>query len=242
MHSQICLALDNLSKARALQITGMLSQWLFAAKIHDLYDAEGAHAVSELKKVGAKYVWVDAKLHDTKDTVGSRTRALVRNGANIITVHASGGVPMMKAAVDAATSECGDALAEIWGITVLTSLDAKEIAESYGADRTPARTVLDFALKAKEAGLQGVVCSAEEVEMLSKHPDLQGMRLVVPGTRSPGVAKGQQKRSATPTEAMTRGATLVVVGTEVTAAADPLLAFGHFAAGVERGAEQRQAA
>ena len=233
--SKICLALDDLSAERAIELTSKLWPWIYAAKIHDLYDAEGPNIIKELKKAGAKRVWVDAKLHDTKDTVALRTRALVRNGARIITVHASGGIPMMKAAVEAANSECGDVLAVIWAITVLTSLDPGEIEDIYGwgFGREPKQIVFEFAHMAKEAGARGLVCSAQEVGFLSAHPDLAGMKFTVPGTRSAGVALGQQKRSGTLAKAIADGATYLVAGSQVTKASDPVAAFTTFEAEID---------
>ena len=227
--SKLCLALDGLSLERSLSLTSKLGEHCHAVKIHDLNDAEGPHAVKLLRKVGAKRIWVDAKLHDTKDTVALRAGALARNGANIITVHASGGIPMRKAAIDAVFTDCGPA-ASIWAITILTSLDPKEIASIYGADRTPQQIVLDLALMAKEAGVNGLVCSAKEVGMLSAHRDLLGMVLTVPGTRSAGINLGQQKRSGTPAQAIADGARFLVAGTQVTKAEHPVVAFKAMAA------------
>ena len=227
--SRICLALDGLSVERACSLTSKLGEYCHAVKIHDMYDAEGPNIIRILKKVGAKRVWVDAKLHDTKDTVALRAGSLARSGAAIITVHASGGVPMMKAAVDAVFTGCGRA-ADIWAITVLTSLSPSEIARIYGSDRTPRQVVLDLALMAKEAGVQGLVCSAEEVGMLSVHRDLEGMTFTVPGTRSAGVALGQQIRSGTPAQAIADRATYLVAGSQVTKAEHPVVAFKDMAA------------
>ncbi|MFI5224463.1 MAG: orotidine-5'-phosphate decarboxylase, partial [Nitrospirales bacterium] len=213
--SRISLALDGLSKERALELTKKLGQWLRAVKLHDLLDAFGPSITRDLEKAGAKVLWIDYKLHDTKDTVALRVRALIKNGAKIVTVHASGGVPMMKAAVEAASSESGEQLAEIYAITVLTSLDDDEIKRIYGKDRTREQIVHELALMAYEAGVRTVVCSAKEVKMLKKSIDLPGMRCTVPGTRSVGVALGQQKRSGTPAQAIEDGADELVAGTQV---------------------------
>jgi len=225
MQKMISLALDGLSAERAIELVKKLGRWLHAVKLHDLLDAYGPIIIQNLRQVGGKTPWVDYKIHDTKDTVALRVRALVRNGAKIITVHASGGVPMMKAAVNATFSECGDRLAEIYAITVLTSLDDKEIERIYGKDRTREQIVHELALMAKEAEVRVVVCSAKEVGMLSRSEDLAGMRFTVPGTRSVGVALGQQKRSATPAQAVADGADELVAGSQVTKAEDPVVAF-----------------
>lgn len=227
---KIFLALDGMRVESALALTGALAPWVYAPKIHDLLDAEGPPIIKDLKETGIDKVWVDYKLHDAKDAVAGRVKALAKNGASVITVHASGGVPMMRAAVEAAQGKDGQVLVEIWAITVLTSLDESEIARIYGKERTPAQITLEFALMAKEAGVKTVVCSVQEVEMLSTHPDLAGMEFTVPGTRSAGVAAGQQKRLGTPAEAMVKGATGLVAGSQVTKAADPVAALKAFAA------------
>lgn len=228
-NSRICLALDGLTLERALELTAALGPLAHAVKCHDLYDAYGPRIIGELKKAGARRLWIDYKLDDTKKTVTFRTQALLRNGVNIITVHASGGVPMMEAALDAVFTDCGPA-AEIWAITVLTSLDPEEIGRIFGKDRAPQKIVLDFALMAGEAGVNGIVCSAEEVGMLRRCEDLAGTKLIVPGTRSVGVALGQQKRSGTPAQAIVDGATYLVAGSQVTEADDPVAAFKAMAA------------
>lgn len=224
VESPLCLALDGLPVANALSLASMLGPYCYALKIHDLYDAEGPSIIERLKRAGAKKVWVDAKLHDTHETVRLRTKALVRNGANIITVHAAGEIPMMKAAMEGAVSECGDILAEIWAITVLTSIKKGPYTE---------KVVLERALMAKEAGLQGLVCSALEVGMLAQNPELPRMKRVVPGTRSQGaekVATKQQERTATPREGIDWGATHLVAGSQVTKDPDPVNAFWRMVA------------
>lgn len=232
LKSKIALALDGLSLEKAARLTVSLGVWLRAVKVHDLLDAIGPLVITVIRGLGGT-PWVDYKIHDTKDTVVLRVKALVRNGAKIITVHASGGVPMMKAAVEATVSDSGDMMAEIWAVTVLTSLDDEEIGRIYGKDRTREQIVREFALMAKEAGVRTVVCSAQEVRMLSNDPELQGMEFTVPGTRSAGVALGQQKRSGTPAQAIEDGTTCLVAGSQVTKAEDPFEAFKSMAAEID---------
>jgi orotidine-5'-phosphate decarboxylase len=227
---KICLALDGLSAEEVILLTNELKHRVYAVKAHDLLDVYGPPIIKQLMDVGAPRVWIDHKVHDTPDTVGRRIAAHVHNGAQIITVHASGGVPMMKAAVQATHGGKHDAQAEIWAITVLTSLDDNEIKRIYGADRTRDQIVLEFALMAQEAGVRTIVCSAQEVGTLSRNPLLEGMQFTVPGTRSAGVALGQQKRSGTPEQAATDGATFLVAGSQVTQSVNPLAAFSEFAA------------
>lgn len=227
-NSKICLALDGLSAKNAIRHVVYLGKWLRAVKIHDLLDAEGPSILADLRVRNCE-PWVDYKIHDTKDTVALRVSALVRNGAKIITVHASGGVPMMKSAVEATLSGCDEPMAEIWAITILTSLDDDEIGRIYGKERTRVQIVRELALMAKEAGVETVVCSAQEVGALSTDPALDGMKFTVPGTRSAGVALGQQKRSGTPAQAIADGASYLVAGTQVTKAENPMEAFKQFA-------------
>lgn len=226
---KISLALDGLSREEAVALVEKLGGWLRAVKLHDLHDDLGPSIIGDLKEAGAEVPWIDYKLHDTKDTVALRVRALIKNGAKIITVHASGGVPMMKAAVGATLSESGEQLAEIYAITVLTSLDDDEIKRIYGNDRTRGQIVHELALMAYEAGVRTVVCSAKEVKMLKESVDLPGMRCAVPGTRSAGVALGQQKRSGTPARAVEDGADELVAGSQVTKSDDPVTAFKSMA-------------
>lgn len=232
VESKICLALDDLTTEKSIELTVALAPWLYAVKIHDQYDDQGHSIVKDLRRAGAKRVWVDYKLHDTPGTVAARARALARNGASIITVHTAGGIPMMKAAIDAVFTDCGPA-AEIWGITLLTSLGPTDIERDfgkYGNNLTAEQIVVNRALMAKEAGLKTVVCSAQEVGMLRKCSDLAGMRFTVPGTRSVGVAAGQQKRSGTPYQAIIDGANLLVAGSQVTKDKYPVGAFRAMAA------------
>ncbi|MHB8860638.1 MAG: orotidine-5'-phosphate decarboxylase [Minisyncoccota bacterium] len=226
---RICLALDGVTFERALYLTEKFGSRLHALKLHDLLDEHGPDILDRLENIGADRLWIDYKLHDTKDTVALRAKALIQNGARIITVHASGGVPMMKAAVEATRDECGTPFAEIYAITVLTSLDDFEIGRIYGRDRTREEIVHELALMAKEAGVRTVVCSAQEVGRLTRSPYLAGMRFVVPGTRSAGVALGQQKRSGTPAQAIADGADELVAGSQVTKADDVETAFRAFA-------------
>ncbi len=219
---KLCLALDGLSYDDSLRVlnTGGLGRHAYAVKVHALLDQDGPRMVSLLRDHGVEKIWVDYKIHDTKDTVGYRVAALRNHAVDIGTVHASGGVPMMREAVKAGAQQTA-----IWAITVLTSLDDEEIKAIYGRDRTKEQIVKDLAYMAKDAGVDGLVCSAQEVGMLYQDPHLAGLKLVVPGTRSAGVELGQQKRSGTPRQAIIDGATYLVAGSQVTKAQDPYAAF-----------------
>ncbi len=217
---KLCLALDGLSLDQSLNVLQQLGGRSYAVKIHALLDQEGPSVINHLREYDAGRIWVDYKVHDTKDTVGYRVAALCSHRVDIITVHASGGISMMREAVKAAGSQ-----AEIWAITALTSLDDEEIGVVYGRDRTRQQIVADLARTAHTAGVRGLVCSAQEVSALRQAFYLTETKLVVPGTRSAGVALGQQKRSGTPRQAIMDGATYLVAGSQVTKATNPRKAF-----------------
>jgi orotidine-5'-phosphate decarboxylase len=227
-HSRVCLAFDGMKTEDVYELADLLGDSCYALKLHDAVDREGPDLVLELNC--DHRVWVDYKLHDTDGTVGLRAKALSDNGATVITVHASGGVRMMQAAVKETRQPDGSAYTEIWAVTILTSLDDGEIGEIYGKERTREQIVIDLALLAKKADVDGIVCSALEVKTLATHPKLRGMKFIVPGTRSTGVDLGQQRRSATPAQAIEDGATLLVAASQVTKADDPVAAFVAFVA------------
>lgn len=214
MTEELILALDGLEETRAFHLTRLLGQEAYCVKVHDLLDgSDQPTIIQRLKDNGAARVWVDYKLHDIPKTVGRRAKKLKKAGADIITVHASGGKDMVVAAVE---SE-----AEIFVITVLTSLTPTEIEGIYGT--SPEAAVQYLAGIAMAAGAAGFVCSPLEVASLR---DLnQQFKRVVPGTRSVGVATGDQKRVATPLATLTAGAHHLVIASQVTEATDPVEAW-----------------
>jgi len=232
----VCLALDHIPVSRAVWLTSQLGKRVYAVKIHSLFDEGGAELVWQLKQVGARRVWVDAKLHDSPDTVRERVAALARAGADIVTVHADGGVAMMRAAREGAAVRA-DSPVTVWAVTVLTSLTVMDIPS-----RPIRELALERALLAEQAELTGFTCPAHEVQVLTNTPQLRKMLAVVPGTRSLGVPQHDQKRSVTPTQAIKWGAHMLVVGREVTKADDPLAAFNAFANEVEAARKNRCAA
>ena len=162
----------------------------------------------------ARGVFLDLKLHDIPNTVAGAVAAVRPLGASLLTVHASGGAPMLRAAVDAAGDELG-----ILAVTLLTHLGAEELAALDLAGDSGAR-VLRWAELARACGCAGVVCSPREAALL--RPRLpRPFLLVTPGVRPAGVAVGDQRRVATPREALYAGADLMVIGRPVTAAPDP---------------------
>lgn len=224
MSDRIVVSLDELYGDALLSLARAVGPRAYAVKIHDAYDAEGPGVVARLKEAGAKRVWVDAKLHDIPNTAKARARALRGAGADIISVHASGGVGMMRAAKEGAEG------AEVYAVTVLTALSQDDAERIYG--RSAEEAVRMLARLAKEAGVDGVVCSPQEVGVLAADPALAGLSFVTPGVRSPGGDLNDQKRVATPKEALLAGATRIVVGREVTQAPDPGAALAAIESGI----------
>lgn len=178
-----------------------------------LFTAEGPGLVRDLISSGRK-VFLDLKLHDIPNTVGHAVHSAAGLGVSMLTVHAAGGVAMLKAAVEANRHRLA-----LLAVTVLTSLNDNDMQEIGVAGRT-----LDQALRmgslAQAAGCDGVVTSPHEVAQLRKSLG-EGFRIVVPGIRPAGSAGNDQQRIATPAQAIQAGASHVVIGRPITAAPDP---------------------
>ncbi len=213
---RIILAADKLSLTRCLELMPLIGPRLYAVKVHNHYDLHGPDVVADLKEAGAARVWVDAKLHDIPHTVWLRLAVYAAAGADIVSVHASGGVEMMKAAVDVGL--------QVYAITVLTSLSATQVSGLFCS--TPQNAAGRLAHWAREAGVHGLVCSPQEVAALRSY----GLDLVVPGVRSPGVDAGDQQRTGTPAGAVAAGAARLVVGRQITEAEDPVAALDQIEA------------
>jgi orotidine-5'-phosphate decarboxylase len=222
MRESLIVALDTdahtaLGLARSL--AGTVS-WLKIGMT--LYYSEGPRIVGLLRDMGYR-VFVDLKLHDIPHQVQGAARELGRHGASMLTVHGSGGVEMMVAALQGAcegSAECGADTPDVIAVTVLTSLSAEALA-STGVEGTPRSQALLLAGLAREAGLQGVVCSPAEARDMR---DLLGSEalVVTPGVRPPGIQADDQARVATPLEAISSGASHIVVGRPITGAPDPV--------------------
>lgn len=190
-----------------------------------LYYAEGPQIVEIFKLLGFK-VFLDLKFHDIPHQVQGAAASAVEAGADMITMHAVGGIPMMQAA-QAAVDESGTE-ADTLAITVLTSMNEETLAQT-GVSRGIGEQVKALAACAQEAGLSGVVASPQEAAMLREllGPDAL---IVTPGVRPVGAALGDQSRVATPKTAFDAGASHIVVGRPITQADDPAAAFDAIAA------------
>ena len=214
---RVCIALDFPTRAEVLAAARRFAPRVGWLKIGlEAFVAEGPALVREITELGPR-VFLDLKFHDIPNTVGRAVAAAARSGADLVNVHAAGGRAMLAAARDAAASL--ERRPRVIAVTLLTSIDARALADLPMAGH-PEGIARRLALLAKECGLDGVVCSPE---------DLAGIRdacgadflTVVPGIRPSGSAAGDQKRTAGPGEAIRRGAGLLVIGRPVTAAPDP---------------------
>ncbi len=216
---RLIVALDFPSADAAMQLVERLENTCHWFKVGmELYYAAGNRVIEQLRERGFE-VFLDLKLQDIPNTVASAVRSVGGKGESLLTVHASGGQSMMRAAVNAAASLPN--APKILAVTVLTSMDAAELT-AVGVGDTPAAQVLRLARLARAAGIDGLVCSAEEVAAVR---DAMGPKaqLIVPGIRSADTPSrhDDQRRVATAAEAITRGASMLVVGRPITHAADP---------------------
>jgi len=181
----------------------------------EFFCAHGHHGVHELHKLGLP-IFLDLKLHDIPNTVAAAMQAIHVLEPSIVTVHASGGRAMMEDAKAAAGENC-----KVVGVTVLTSFDDKDL-RPIGVDASPHDQALRLAELAHAAGLDGIVCSGQEVGAIRKQ--WKDGFFVVPGLRLPGGAQGDQKRIVTPRQARDDGASVLVIGRPISRAEDPVAA------------------
>lgn len=220
MTHKIIVALDYADAASALALVERLDPALCRLKVgKELFTAAGPELVRTLVARGFE-VFLDLKFHDIPNTVAAACRAAAGLGVWMLNVHASGGRRMMTAAQEALADVPNRPL--LIAVTVLTSMGAEDLNE-IGIAAAPADQVLRLARLTQACKLDGVVCSAQEAALL--RADLGAdFRLVTPGIRPAGAAAGDQRRVMTPAEALRAGASDLVIGRPVTAAADPLAA------------------
>lgn len=225
--AEIIVALDVPGKSEALAKIALLGDSVTFYKIGlELFTAEGPDIVRAVKGAGKK-VFLDLKLHDIPRTVEHTVRSAGKLGVDLLTIHSVGGKAMIAAAASAA-KEFGAAAPKILAVTVLTSLDASDLA-SIGVGRSPAEQVLALGRLAVSNGADGCVCSPKEVAALRAALGPAAL-LVTPGVRPAGAAVGDQKRVATPAEAVRDGSTHLVIGRPILQAPDPAAAARAIAA------------
>lgn len=189
----------------------------------ELFTAAGPAVVSALRDEGAD-VFLDLKLHDIPNTVAGAVRSAARLGVRLLTVHAVGGAAMLRAAQDAASSVAVERGCDLLAVTVLTSFDAESLARAWGREGVEVeQEVVRLAGEAATAGLHGIVCSgAEAAAVTGAYGDR--LALLVPGIRLAGGSSHDQRRVMTPAAAQAAGASYLILGRAVTAAADPVRA------------------
>jgi orotidine-5'-phosphate decarboxylase len=214
---RLIVALDVPDARGAMELVARLEGTCRWFKVGlELFVAAGPAVLDPLIGRGFS-VFLDLKLHDIPNTVAGAVRSAAGLGAKMLTLHAGGG-PAMLAAARAALDGVADP-PELLAVTVLTSMDASQM-KAVGLERSPAEQVELLARMGLEAGMRGFVCSPEEVGRLRALTGPEGV-LVVPGIRPAGAAVGDQKRIATPADALRQGASYLVVGRPITQAADP---------------------
>ncbi len=186
----------------------------------ELYSRLGPAFIQDLVAKGAD-VFLDLKFHDIPNTVAGAIRAVSNLGVSYVNIHISGGEMMCRAAVDA-LNETKNQGTKLLGVTVLTSMGKSDL-EDVGITSSVEDHVLRKAQLAEKWGLSGIVCSAEELELIRKECGA-GFETMVPGIRPAGASVGDQTRIATPKEAVRLGATSIVIGRPITRADDPLAA------------------
>ena len=220
--AELIVALDVNSRQEAVDKVKAIGDSVGFYKIGlELFTAEGPDVVKAVKDLG-KRIFLDLKFHDIPRTVERAVRSGAKLGVDLMTIHSVGGKAMIRAAADAA-AEFGANGPKILAVTVLTSLDQTDLADVGIVGRTPAEQVAAMAKFATANGAHGLVCSPKEVGSLSKMLK-EGTLFVTPGVRPAGSAVGDQKRVATPAEAVRDGATHLVVGRPILAAPDPVVA------------------
>ena len=213
---RLIVALDLPSVAAAEAMVARLGDAVSFYKIgYQLAFAGGLSFAEQLARSG-RQVFLDLKLHDIGNTVAKGVDSVARLGVTFLTVHAY--PQTMKAAVEA-RGQSGSSTLRILAVTVLTSYDDADLAAA-GYDFTVAELVAERAAQARDIGVDGLVCSAEEAATLRPLVG-SGMALVTPGIRPAGAESGDQKRIMTPAAAIAAGADYLVVGRPVVAAADP---------------------
>ena len=234
MRNPIIVALDVPNTEAALELAGKVAPAVGAFKIgSELFTSSGSEIVRRIRATGAS-VFLDLKFHDIPNTVKKAVSSAVRLDVQMLTIHASGGLEMMKAAEMAAqetAKELGREAPLVLGVTVLTSMDTRTLTE-IGCVSNVGQQVTRLAELAMKAGLRGLVCSPLELVALRQQLP-ENIQLVAPGIRTGEEKSDDQRRTLTPKEAIAAGASWLVIGRPIYASADPRAAAGRLLASLE---------
>ena len=218
MKAELIVALDVPDGTAAVAAAEKLPGEVQFVKVGlELFIAEGPDVLKPIAALGKK-IFLDLKLHDIPRTVERAVQSAAKHNVFMLTLHATGGRAMLRAAAEAAHA-FGPTAPRLVAVTVLTSLDQGDLND-LGVQRTPAQQVMALGELAIGSGMDGLVCSAQEVDALRQKLGPQPL-LVTPGIRLPSDAVGDQKRVATPASAVKDGASFLVVGRPILEAADP---------------------
>lgn len=225
MKNSPIIALDFASAEEVYHFLTPFEQSLFVKVGMELYLQEGPSIVYKLKEMGHD-VFLDLKLHDIPNTVGQAMKGLARLGADLVNVHAAGGEAMMIAAREGleAGTTTGNKRPSIIGVTQLTSTSEKQMQEEQLIQTTIDESVVHYAKLAKNAGLDGVVCSVLEAKKIASACGNEFLR-VTPGIRLAEGEAHDQIRVATPSNARLLGSSHIVVGRAITKAENPVQAY-----------------
>ncbi len=216
--SKVVVALDYADEASALAFVDKIDPSQCRLKVgKEMFTLFGPGFVKELVARGFD-VFLDLKFHDIPNTVAKAVAAAAELGVWMVNVHASGGQRMMEAA-KAALQPYGDRAPLLIAVTVLTSMEQDDLKQ-IGLSVSPEVQVLKLAKLAKLSGMDGVVCSSQEAQLLKAELG-QAFKLVTPGIRPEGSESGDQKRIMTPVEAVAAGADYLVIGRPITQSAEP---------------------
>lgn len=223
----VIIACDFNNKAELLDFLSLFDDKKPYIKIGmELFYAEGPEIVKIIKSLGHK-IFLDLKLHDIPNTVKKSIKVLTTLGIDMLNVHSSGGIKMMKYATDGVIEACNEynlRKPTLIGVTQLTSTDQNMLRDELMIDADINDVVLSYAKNAHISGLDGVVCSALESNII--HGSISSDFLTItPGIRLNGDDKGDQKRVVTPRKARELGSDYIVVGRSITKANDPLLSY-----------------
>lgn len=222
---RIIVALDVGDKEEAFRLVKLLEQTEIFKIGLKLFTLEGPTLFSKMKAL-RKEIFLDLKLHDIPNTVAEAVKSGVRHGVQMMTLHASGGGEMLARAAEAAASEAEKERTTkplLLAVTILTSLKDQELKE-IGMKESVEAQVLRLAELARKEGMDGVVCSPREIEIVRREIG-QDFIIVVPGIRPSWAAAHDQKRIMTPSQAIQKGANYLVIGRPIIEASSPQKAF-----------------
>ena len=219
---KIVVALDVAGRDAALHLVEQLTGVVGMFKVgKQLFTAEGPQLVREIVAGGGR-VFLDLKFHDIPNTVAGAAQSAARLGVSLFNLHALGGSEMLRAAALAVQNYAAGSAArpKVLGVTVLTSMNDASLAE-VGIPRTADEMVARLARLARDAGLDGVVASPREIRLIREQVAGEDFIILTPGIRPAWSASGDQKRVATPAEAIRDGADYLVIGRAITDAKEP---------------------